>query len=268
MNPTGTPMGTKDHYGDLGLAWHGNVALLEMRRPPNNHVDVALLSSLADALADLDADERCRCVVLASEGKNFCGGADLATPRGVASGEGGGIGPFYEQAVRVFAAKTPMVAAVQGSAVGAGLGLAVACDFRVASIDARLVANFTKLGFHPGFGLSYTLPRLIGAQKTSLMFLTGRRVRAEQAFDWGLVDEVAPEGEVRDAALRLASEIAENAPLAVVSTRATGREGLVEAVRRTTAHEFAEQQRLMKTEDFREGVRAVSERRAGVFTGR
>ena len=259
---------TEESYGDLGVQRHDKVVLLEMRRPPNNHVDLTLLTLLADALADLDADDRCRCVVLASAGKNFCGGADLAAPRGVAAGDGGGIGPFYEQAVRVFAAKTPMVAAVQGSAVGAGLGLALACDFRVASLEARFVANFTKLGFHPGFGLSHTLPRLIGAQKASLMFLTARRIRAEQAFDWGLVDEVSPEGEARDAALRLAAEIAENAPLAVVSTRATGREGLAESVRRTTAHEFAEQQRLMKTDDFKEGVRAVSERRAGEFRGR
>ena len=258
----------KDSYGDLGVEWFDHVALLEMRRPPNNHIDVEMLGALADALADLDADARCRCVVLASAGKNFCGGADLAAPRGVAAGDGGGIGPFYEQAVRVFAAKTPMVAAVQGSAVGAGLGLALACDFRVASLEARFVANFTKLGFHPGFGLSHTLPRLIGAQKASLMFLTARRIRAEQAFDWGLVDEVSPEGEARDAALRLAAEIAQNAPLAVVSTRATGREGLAEAVRGATTHEFAEQQRLMKTDDFKEGVRAVSERRAGEFRGR
>ena len=260
--------GVRESYGDLNVAWHDKVALLEMRRPPNNHVDLAMLTALADALADLDADARCRCVVLTSAGKNFCGGADLAAPRGVAAGDGGGIGPFYEQAVRVFSARKPIVAAVQGSAVGAGLGLAVACDFRVASLEARFVANFTKLGFHPGFGLSHTLPRLIGMQKASLMFLTARRIRAEQAFDWGLVDEVSPEGEARDGALRLAAEIAENAPLAVVSTRATLRDRLAEAVRQATAHEFAEQQRLMTTEDFREGVRAVAERRTGDFHGR
>ena len=258
----------EDANGDLAISWFDHVAVLEMRRPPNNHIDLALLTALADALDDLDADPECRCVVLASEGKNFCGGADLAAPQGVASGGGAGISPFYEAAIRVFAARSPVVAAVQGSAVGAGLGLALACDFRVASVDARFVANFTKLGFHPGFGLSHTLPRLIGAQRASLMVLTARRVRAEQAFEWGLIDEVAQEGKVRDAALRLAQEIADNAPLAVVSTRATGRAGLPEAVRAATAHEFTEQQRLMKTEDFREGVKAVSERRTGEFKGR
>jgi enoyl-CoA hydratase/carnithine racemase len=261
-------MKAKESYGDLSVTLQDHVALVEMHRPPNNHIDLVLLEGLADALADLDGDDRCRCVVLTSAGKNFCGGVDLAAPRGVASGDGAGISPFYEAAVRVFSARKPMVAAVQGSAVGAGLGLAAACDFRVASVDARFVANFTKLGFHPGFGLSCTLPRLIGAQRAGLMMLTARRIQAEQAFLWGLVDEVAPEGKVRDVALRLAGEIAANAPLAVVSTRATGRAGLAEAVRVATAHEFAEQQRLMKSEDFREGVRAVAERRAGDFKGR
>jgi enoyl-CoA hydratase/carnithine racemase len=256
-----------DEAGDLAISWFDQVALIEICRPPNNHIDLALLTTLADALDDLDVDPRCRCVVLASQGKNFCGGADLSAPRGVASGDGAGISPFYAAAIRVFSAKTPIVAAVQGS-VGAGLGLALACDFRVASVDARFVANFTKLGFHPGFGLSHTLPRLIGAQKAAFMLLTGRRIRSDQAFEWGLIDEVAQEGKARDAALRIAQEIAENAPMAVVSTRATSRAGLVDAVRAATAHEFAEQQRLMKTEDFREGVKAVSERRTGAFKGR
>lgn len=258
----------QDEAGDLAISWFDQVALMEIRRPPNNHIDLALLTTLADALDDLDSDPRCRCVVLASQGKNFCGGADLNAPRGLASGDGAAISPFYAAAIRVFSTKTPIVAAVQGSCVGAGLGLALACDFRVASVDARFVANFTKLGFHPGFGLSHTLPRLIGAQKAAFMLLTARRVRSDQAFEWGLIDEVAQEGKARDAALRLAQEVADNAPMAVISTRATGRAGLVDAVRAATAHEFAEQQRLMKTEDFREGVKAVSERRTAAFKGR
>jgi enoyl-CoA hydratase/carnithine racemase len=207
-------------------------------------------------------------VVLASEGRNFCGGADLQQPRGLASGDGGGLGPFYEAALRIFAAPLPLVAAVQGAAVGAGLGLAVACDFRVAGRSARFAANFVKLGFHPGFGLSVTLPRLLGAQKAGLMLLTGRRVGAEEALGLGLVDEVVSDEELLGRALDLAGEIAAAAPLAIASTRATLRAGLLEAVRAATRHEHAEQARLMRTEDFREGVRSVSERRAGVFEGR
>jgi enoyl-CoA hydratase/carnithine racemase len=204
--------------------------------------------------------------VLQAEGKNFCAGADL-----VSREEAGGLGsvnPLYDEAVRLFSAKKPIVAAVQGAAVGAGLGLAVMADFRIASPDAKFAANFVKLGFHPGFGLTHTLPRLIGPTKAQLMFLTARRVRAEEGLPWGLVDEVVPLEELRAGALRLAAEIAENAPLAIIATRKTLRGDLAAAVRAQTDIEAAEQGWLRATEDYREGVKSVAERRVGNFVGR
>jgi enoyl-CoA hydratase/carnithine racemase len=170
--------------------------------------------------------------------------------------------------VRLYSAEKPIVGAIQGSAVGAGLGLALVADFRVASPDARFVANFVKLGFHPGFGITYTLPRIVGESKAMLMCMTGRRVKAEEALPWGLVDEVVPLEDLRPAALKLASEIAEGAPLALVAIRKTLRGDLAAAVRERTGVEFVVQSRLTGTEDFREGVRAVSERRPGNFKGR
>jgi enoyl-CoA hydratase/carnithine racemase len=178
-----------------------------------------------------------------------------------------GINPLYVEAVRLFSAKKPIVAAVQGAAVGAGLGLALVADFRVVAPEARFTSNFVKLGFHPGFGVTYTLPRLIGQQKAALMCLTGRRIGGEEALAWGLADAIAPLDELLDAALALANEIAEAAPLAVQSTRATLRAGLAEAVKNQTDHELVEQSWLRKTKDFAEGVRAVNERRAGNFVG-
>ncbi|MCZ3133232.1 enoyl-CoA hydratase/isomerase family protein, partial [Acinetobacter baumannii] len=86
----------------------------------------------------------------------------------------------------------PVVAAIQGAAVGAGLGLALVADFRVAAPEARFVANFVALGFHPGFGISAVLERVIGGQRALLMNLTARRIKAEQAADWGLVDLLVP----------------------------------------------------------------------------
>jgi enoyl-CoA hydratase/carnithine racemase len=100
------------------------------------------------------------------------------------------------------------------------------------------------------------------------MFLTGRRVKAEEALPWGLVDEVVPMAELRPAALRLAREIAENAPLAVVATRKTLRAGLTAAVRAQLAHEHEQQTLLKATDDFQEGIRSVAERRPGNFAGR
>ena len=257
---------TDERYGDVSVTWHAHVAVTVIDRPPNNFVTTGLIRDLADCWTALDDDPRCRALVLATQGQVFCAGADLTSPRGPAGGEGGGLNPLYEQAVRLFSNRKPVVAAIQGAAVGAGLGLALAADFRVAGPQARFVANFVKLGFHAGFGITHTLPRLIGLQRASLMLMTGRRIKAEEALSWGLADEVTA-GDTRAAALALAQEIAEAAPLAVQATRMTLRSGLSEAVRAQTDLEFAEQHRLMQTADFREGVRAVGERRPGAFTG-
>jgi enoyl-CoA hydratase/carnithine racemase len=244
----------------------GHVAIVTIDRPPHNHVSVELMRDLADALEAVDGEVGLRCSVLQSEGKNFCAGADLV--RSESAGGLGAVNPLYDEAVRLFSAKKPVVAAVQGAAVGAGLGLAVMADFRIASPDARFAANFVKLGFHPGFGLTHTLPRLIGRTKAELMCLTGRRVKAQEGLPWGLVDEVVPLEDLRASALRLAAEIAENAPLAIVSTRKTMRGDLAMAVRAQTDIEAAEQAWLRNTEDYKEGVRSVTERRVGNFTGR
>jgi enoyl-CoA hydratase/carnithine racemase len=256
-------------FGDnVTVQIDGHVAVVTIDRPPHNHVSVDLIGDLADALEAIDKEPNLRAVVLQAEGKNFCAGADLVSSDGV-GGEGmAGINPLYTQAVRLFSAEKPMVAAVQGAAVGAGLGLALVADFRVASPDARFTANFVKLGFHPGFGITYTLPRLIGEAKAELMCLTGRRVKAEEGLPWGLVDEVVPLEDLRLAALQFATEIAQNAPLALVATRKTLRADLAKAVKAQTDVEFKEQAILRATEDFEEGVRSVAERRAGNFQGR
>jgi enoyl-CoA hydratase/carnithine racemase len=259
----------KSTYGDMvSVALDGrHVAIVVIDAPPHNFVSVDLIRGLADAFEALGGENDCRAIVLAATGKSFSAGADLAAETGLGAGMSA-IGSLYEQAVRLFASPTPVVAAVQGAAVGAGLGLALAADFRVCTQDARFSANFVKLGFHPGFGLTVTLPRLVGHQRAELMFLTGRRVKPEQALDWGLVDDVVPTERLMDAARSLAREIAENAPLAVTATRKTLRGELASAVRAATAVEYEQQSILRVTDDFAEGVRAVNERRPGNFAGR
>jgi enoyl-CoA hydratase/carnithine racemase len=261
-------MSTTTASQEITVSKAGFVATVTFNRPPNNHVSVPLMRDLADTLEALDQDPDVRAVVLASEGKPFCAGADLVSSDGIAGKGMGGINQLYDQAVRLFSIETPMVAAVQGAAVGAGLGLALVADFRVAAHEARFTANFVKLGFHPGFGLTHTLPRAIGEQRAALMFLTGRRVKAKEALEWGLVDELVSLDELLPAAQALAAEIAENAPLAVVATRKTLRGKLAAAVRAQTDHEHAQQTILRATDDFAEGVRAVQERRPGNFKGR
>ena len=256
---------------DLNITVENKVAVVEIQRGPNNFFDTKLINDLADAFESFDEGDDVRAIVLCSEGKHFCAGNDFSSSERNeerADREPGGFNPLYAAAVRLFATKTPVIAAVQGAAVGGGFGLAVMPDFRVACPEARFTANFVKLGFHPGFGLTHTLPRLIGHQAAHTLFLTGRRIGGEEAHQIGLVDVLTDRENLRAEAIKLASEIAENAPLAVQSVRSTMRSDLADAVKAQTDHENAEQYRLGQTEDHREGVRAVAERRPGNFAGR
>lgn len=260
-------------FKDIGVELSGCVATIEIRRPPNNFFDVALIQEIAGALETLDEQVSCRAVVLASQGKAFCAGANFGDG-GALDREGQRPGEktlpvqhLYMEAVRLFRTRKPIVAAVHGAAVGGGLGLAMVADFRVACPETRFCANFTRLGFHPGFGLTATLPEAIGKTNAALMFYTSRRVTGDEAFRMGLASVLVPQDQVRSAALALAAEIAENAPLGLIATRATLRADLAERVRKTTEHELAEQTRLRKTTDFKEGVKAMAERRVPNFVG-
>jgi 2-(1,2-epoxy-1,2-dihydrophenyl)acetyl-CoA isomerase len=261
-------MATK--FGDVSVVVaNDHVATVEIHRPPNNHFDLDLIRAIADALESLDKDPACRAVVLCSEGKHFCAGADFGGRRTIADNTGGGgtAGHIYEEAIRIFSIKNPIVAAVQGGAIGGGLGLAMAADFRVASPEARFVANFAKLGFHHGFGLTITLPAVVGQQRALDMLYTARRVTGDEAQRIGLCDRLVPSDSLRPAAHTLAAEIAASAPLAVRSIRETMRGNLAERVRAATSHERAEQERLSKTADFTEGVQATAEKRSPKFRG-
>jgi enoyl-CoA hydratase/carnithine racemase len=258
----------KSRYGDISVELVEHVALLEICRPPHNFFDVQLIEDLAAALEMLDQEKQCRASVLAAQGSAFCAGADFNRDASVLDGANGRkSNPLYDAAVRIFDARKPVIAAIQGAATGGGLGLAVAADFRVCCAEARFTANFTGLGLHPGFGLSHTLPQLIGQQRANLMLYTSRRIKGDQAFEWGLADVFTTRERLREEALALAAEIAQNAPLALLSVRATLRDGLVDRVRAVTNHENREQLVLSQTDDFKEGVRAMTERRPGNFTG-
>jgi enoyl-CoA hydratase/carnithine racemase len=259
-------------FKDIGVETTGHVAIVEIRRPPNNYFDVALIKEIATAFEELDADADCRALVLAAQGKSFCAGANFgdADRDGgeLLSGPGPGAAHLYIEGNRLFRTKKPIVAAVQGAAVGGGLGLAMVADFRVTCPEARFCANFTRLGFHPGFGLTVTLPAVIGPTKAAMMFYTSRRVPGDEAQAMGLADLLVPQDQLRTAALSFASEIAENSPLGLIATRATMRGDLADRVRAATEHELVEQTRLRKTDDFREGVKAMAERRVPIFKGR
>jgi len=252
---------------DVGTELKDRVGLVEIRRPPNNFFDNALIAAIGDAFDAFDRDAKCRAIVLAAEGKAFCAGADFAN-RPATGGASETGKHLYKEAVRLFRTKKPVIAAVHGPAIGGGLGLALVADFRVTCTEARFSANFARLGFHPGFGLTATLPRLVGAQKAALLFYTGRRIAGDEAVAMGLADLLVPQAEVRAAAMALAAEIAQSSPLAVVSTRETLRRGLAEQIEAATERELIEQEWQRRTEDFREGVKAMAERRLPDFKGK
>lgn len=247
------------------VSTYGHVATVLICRAPHNFVDVASMTALADALDALDADDNCRAVVLGSQGKSFCAGADFSAKRG-----GGAMfdtPSLYGQGMRLFRTRKPIVAAVQGPAIGAGAGLALVADFRIACPATRFSVPFNRLGFHPGFGMSCTLPRLVGPQVAARLFYTGERIGGERMLELGLADELVPDDEVLVRAQAMALEIAQSAPLAVQSTRATLRLGLADAVQAANAREWEIQQPQFASQDFLEGVAAAAARRIPVFNG-
>ena len=251
---------------DLNVSLKNQVGVVEINRPPNNHFDYKLISYIADCFDNFDKDINCRCIVLCSDGKHFCAGANFGKDRDMQD-KADPYSELYTQAVRLFKNKKPVIAAVQGGAIGGGLGLSLVADFRIGCPESRFSANFSRLGFHQGFGTTVTLPRVVGPQNAAMMMLTGRRLKGQEAFDVGLIDYLVPLNEVRSKAIELAEEISESGPLAVQSIRATIRAGLAEQVEEIVSWELTEQVRLQSTKDFKEGIKASLERRKPKFEG-
>ncbi|HEY1699804.1 MAG TPA: enoyl-CoA hydratase/isomerase family protein [Trebonia sp.] len=264
---------------------HDHVTVISYERAPHNYFTPGLIGVLADTLEELAGDGRTRAVVLRADGRHFCAGADFS---GTASGDGDGdsadgrsagkgdvdlnVETLYGHAIRMFAQPLPIVAQLQGAVIGGGLGLALAADFRVAAERTRLTANFSRIGIHQGFGLTVTLPRLVGEHRAAELLLTGRNVRPPEALAIGLIDaiddaeDIPKSGWVSAEAVRLAAELAGNAPLAVRSIRETLRQGLVGQIRAAVGREASQQRKLFTTSDFREGVTAAAEHRPANFT--
>jgi enoyl-CoA hydratase/carnithine racemase len=245
---------------DVTIDVDGHVAVLEMHRPPTNFFDESLLGAIGEALFELDEDPEVRAIVLCAEGRHFCAGADL---RNVDSH---GLRRVYRKAFALFSTRKPIVAAVQGAAIGGGVGLALAADFRVATPASRFSANFARLGFHQGFGISVTLPAVVGQQKALELLYTGRAVSGTEADEIGLVDRLVDD-DPRSAALDFAREIAGSAPMSLIAIRATMRRSLNAQVHAALDQEAAAQTVLLDTKDLREGIAASIGKREPVFVG-
>ena len=253
-----------EKFKDISVSIKQHLAYVEINRPPNNFFDANLIQQIADAYESLDEEDECRVILLKSEGKNFCAGANFGQDEDMLD-KSVPYKKLYAQAVRLFRTRKPVIAVVQGAAIGGGLGLALSADFRVACHEARFAANFAKLGFHPGFGSSITLPRVVGVQKAMDMLFTARRVTGEEAFKIGLADKFCSKEKITEEAEQLAMEIASSAPMAVESIRSTLHGNLADQIEQIVDWELSEQVRLQKTEDFKTGIAASLSRETPQF---
>jgi len=251
-----------------------HVATITLNRPENrNSMTPDVLEGLAASVSLARGDRDVRCVIVTGRGKSFCAGADFKS-REARDADA----PFTAAPDRLYATyshflslldiEVPTIAAMQGHAIGGGLGLGVVCDLRVANREARYGANFVRLGLHPGMATTYLLPRLLGVPRALEMLLTGRIVSGAEAESLGLVNHAVDPEDVGARARELAREIATAAPLAVRWTKESVYRGLGWDPRSAARVEAHAQSRTSETEDAREGIAALLKRRDPEFRGR
>lgn len=259
------------------LAWHADgVAVLHLDDPQRrNAMTAAMGDALAQRCRELADEPSLRVVVLTGAPPAFSAGGDLQMLEDLARRtrqEGfdasGTMRDFYARFLSVRDLPVPVVAAVNGHAVGAGLCVALAADLRIVAEDAKVGLNFARLGLHPGMGGSWLLPRAVGIQRAAAWLYTGRLVSGGEAADAGLALEAAPAEEVLPRALALAEEIAASAPVVVRQLKATLAHTGTDTLDDALAREATNQAVSYGTDDLIEGLTAARERRPPRFEGR
>lgn len=248
------------------------VGVITLDRPDNrNSMTPDLLDAFAAVSATARADTDARAVVVTGAGATFSTGADF---KSTLQRDGDHRAPnersfaMYQPFLSLLEIAVPVIGALNGHAVGGGFGLALVCDLRIGALDAKYGANFVRLGLGPGMAISYLLPRLIGVARASELLLTGRLVDGAEAERLGILNRAVPAADVLPQAMALATEIANNAPLAVRATKRAIRRGLELHVEDAARAEAFAQAETIATEDAREGISALLAKRAPQFTGR
>jgi enoyl-CoA hydratase/carnithine racemase len=251
------------------------IAQITLNRPDNrNSMTPDVLEGLRDAVATVRGDPEVRCVIVTGRGRSFCAGADFRSGAQRDTGSEGFQAPqdrsfaMYSPFLALLDIEVPVIGALNGHAIGGGLGLAIVCDLRVANKDARYGANFVRLGLHPGMATTYLLPRLLGVPRGVELLLTGRLISGAEAAEYGLAHYAVEAEQVLPRSLELAREIASAAPLAVRWTKRSIYRGLDWDPVSAAELEAHAQSRTLETEDSREGIRALLEKRDADFKGR
>lgn len=230
-----------------------------------------LLDAFSEAVDEAIGDGTIRCLVVTGKGKCFSAGADLRssmqrTDLGKPSREASYA--MYEPFLKVLDVEVPVIAAMNGHTVGGGFGLTLLADIRVANVDAKYGVNFARLGIHSGLGISYVLPRIVGAAHASELLFTGRLVRGSEALRMGLVTHAEQAEDVLPKAVEIARAISGSAPMAVRQMKASIRRGLRWEIREAALEEAGLQAASLDTEDAAEGVAAILEKREPRFKGK
>jgi enoyl-CoA hydratase/carnithine racemase len=260
---------------DVLYAVSDHVATLTLNRPERmNTISGPMLDQLTRLLVQADQDPEVRCVVLTGTGRAFCAGLDL---NAATSGEGIGASGAAMAATLdlretpptvLNAMDTPVICALNGSAAGYGMDLAIGCDIRLMAEGAKMAPAFVKRGIVPESGGTWLLPRLLGWAKAAEIIFTGRTLEAAECLELGLANALVPAGDLPARAAAMAAEIASNAPLAVQASKRMMRMGLDERFDTHVQHVYLQLLPLFRTEDFREGMASFLEKRVAVFRGR
>jgi enoyl-CoA hydratase/carnithine racemase len=253
----------------------GHIALVALNRPEKrNAINRDVLRALLETVTAAERDRMVRAIVIYGEGRVFSAGVDFTMLAGDLGGTGERV-PFRAQVgemqalvTRLETIEKPVIVAMHRYVPGLALELALACDFRIATNDCELGLPEVKVGLVPDVGGTTRLVRTVGYARAKELIMTGRMIPADEALAMGLVTEVAPDGTHVEAAVRLAEEIAENAPLAVGLAKRLIDLGASTDKHTFQAMELLAQSILVPTEDAREGARALAERRPPRFTGR
>jgi enoyl-CoA hydratase len=251
---------------------HEHVLLVTMNRPDAaNAMNTQMGLDLMHCFEDLALDPGdARCVVLTGAGdKTFCAGGDLKERKGMTDDAWGRQHLIFERMVRaLMACPTPIIAAVNGAAYAGGCEIALCCDFIYAAENARFALTEVTLGIMPGAGATQNLPRAIGMRRAKEIILTGKPFGVAEAHTWGLVNRVLPGGELLGEAVATGAMIARNAPISVRQAKQAIGRGMNMSVWDGLAFEIEAYNRMVPTEDRREGVLAYNEKRPPRFKGR
>jgi len=261
-------------FGQIRIDRHeeGIAAVVVARADIGNASSPEMLGEIRDAFAMLSTDRDVRAIIFSAEGKHFSVGADFAFLQRLAKMNAVEIketvyANFQGAARAIYRCPKPTLALVQGAAVTVGCELALACDFRVAADNAMFQESWIKLGIMPPLGGTFLLPRLVGLGRAMDMCLRGKQVRAEEALQIGLVGEVVARDDLAARGLELARELAASAPLGYATVKQSIQRALESSMDAEWQANLSNQALLLGSKDHREGLSAITEKRAPKFSG-